>query len=329
VEGGRELTPHLKKAFTMKSQPRSVLTLYLKGVAMGAADAVPGVSGGTIAFISGIYEELIRSIRSFDLTALRQMWRLDFKQAWEHVNGPFLAVLFAGIGTAIFLLSRLMLFWLAYYPEMIWSFFFGLIVASAIVVAKKIPRWDLAAGLCGIGGVWIGYFITIAVPAETPTTPGFVFLSGMIAICAMILPGISGSFILVLLSKYEYIFTAIKDLKLFTLFTFGTGCAVGLISFSHLLNWTLKRYYGPTVALLTGLMIGSLNKVWPWKIVMETLTKPDGEVIPLVERNILPTLYLEATGREAYLLYAVLLAIAGFCLVYFLEKLTDRDLVGP
>ena len=231
----------------MKNPPRSILTLYLKGVAMGAADAVPGVSGGTIAFISGIYEELIRSIRSFDLEALRRVLRRDFKNAWDHVNGPFLAILFAGIGTAIFLLSRLMLFWLAYYPEMIWSFFFGLIVASAIVVARKIPKWDMAAGLCGIGGAWIGYVITIAVPAETPSTPGFVFLAGMIAICAMILPGISGSFILVLLSKYEYIFTAIKDLQLFTLFTFGTGCAVGLISFSHLLNWTLKRFYGPTI----------------------------------------------------------------------------------
>ncbi len=295
---------------------------------MGAADAVPGVSGGTIAFISGIYEELIRSIRSFDLQALRRVLRFDFKKAWDHVNGPFLAVLFAGIGTAIFLLSRLMLFWLAYYPEMIWSFFFGLIVASAIVVSRKIPKWDMAAGLCGIGGIWLGYFITIAVPAETPSTPGFVFLSGMIAICAMILPGISGSFILVLLSKYEYIFTAIKDLKLFILFTFGAGCAVGLVSFSHLLNWTLKRFYGPTVSFLTGLMIGSLNKVWPWKMVMDTVMKPDGVVIPLVERNIPPTLYLEATGRDAYLLQSLLLAIAGFCLVYFLEKLSSRDIVG-
>lgn len=309
----------------MKTEPRSVLMLYLKGVAMGAADAVPGVSGGTIAFISGIYEELIRSIRSFDVGALERVWHLDFKGAWCHVNGFFLATLFAGIGTSIFLLSRLMLFWLANYPEMIWSFFFGLIVASAIVVAGKIPKWDMAVGICGIAGVWIGYFITIAAPAETPTTPVFVFLTGMVAICAMILPGISGSFILVLLSKYEYIFTAIKDLRLFTLTIFGAGCAVGLISFSHVLNWTIKRFYGPTVSLLTGLMIGSLSKVWPWKMVMKTFTKPDGEIIPLVERNILPSVYLEATGRDAYFLYAVLLAIAGFCLVYFLEKLTDKN----
>ncbi len=299
--------------------------LYLKGVAMGAADAVPGVSGGTIAFISGIYEELVGAIRSFNTEALRRLIMRDFIGFWRHINGIFLTVLFTGIATSILVFSRVILYWLAEHPEMVWSFFFGLIVASAVVISRKIPRWNSIVIFWCMVGIGVGYFITIAVPAQTPDTLFFVFFSGMIAICAMILPGISGSFILVLLSKYEFVFTAIKDFRLTIMFVFGCGCAIGLLSFSHLLNWTLKRFHNPTIAALTGLMIGSLNKVWPWKQVVKSFTKPDGEVIPLVERNVLPETYRVVTGLEPYFFGALLLAVLGFCMVYFLEKLSGAE----
>ena len=299
--------------------------LYLKGIAMGAADAVPGVSGGTIAFISGIYEELIDSIRSFDIKGLSLLKSLDFKGFWEHINGWFLIILFTGIATSILLFSRLILYCLVHYPEMLWAFFFGLIIASALVVGKKIPKWHPGVICSGIAGIIVGYYITIAVPAQTPETLSFVFLSGMIAICAMILPGISGSFILVLLSKYEYVFTALKDFNIAVIITFGSGCAIGLLSFSHLLNWTLKRFHDLTIAMLTGLMIGSLNKVWPWKEVLKTYTNHKGQIKPLIEHNILPTSYFDITGKESYMFYAVGLAVLGFLIVWFLEKLTIKD----
>ncbi len=289
---------------------------------MGAADAVPGVSGGTIAFISGIYETLILSIRSFDITALRLLFKGDLKGAFNHVNGSFLIVLLSGIGTSVLVFSRVILYLLQNHPELIWSFFFGLIIASAWVIAKKIKLWNFRTILWLFAGMAAGYFISVAVPAKTPETPLFVFLSGMIAICAMILPGISGSFILVLLSKYEFIFTAIRDFQIYTIAIFGSGCAVGILAFSHLLNWTLKKFYAPTIACLTGLMLGSLNKVWPWKQVIETYTTHSGKIKPLIEKNIFPTDYLEITGKDPYLFQAVILAAAGFCLVYFLEKLS-------
>lgn len=303
--------------------------LYMKGIAMGMADAVPGVSGGTIAFISGIYEELIDSIRSFNPDAVRLLMRRRFGDFWRHVNGTFLVVLLSGIGSAILLFSRLILYGLANHPEKIWSFFFGLIVASAIVIARKIDRWGAVVVVSGLAGAAVGYAITLAVPAETPETLGFVFLSGMIAICAMILPGISGSFILVLLSKYEYVFTAVKDLNLGILMVFGFGCAAGILSFSHLLNWTLKRCYTPTIAFLTGLMLGALNKVWPWKQVVASFVTPSGKVKPLVEKNLLPGTFETLTGRDAHLTAAVACAVAGFCLVYFLDRLAAGRTAAP
>jgi putative membrane protein len=307
----------------------SFILLYLKGIAMGAADAVPGVSGGTIAFISGIYEELILSIRSFDRRAAALLSRWDFAAFWRHVHGTFLAVLLAGIATSILIFSRVILFWLGRYPVLVWAFFFGLIVASILAVGRRIgARSPAVLGLGGLG-VLLGYYITVAVPAQTPETLGFVFLSGMIAICAMILPGISGSFILVLLSKYEYIFTAIRDFNLSVIAVFGCGCGIGILSFSHLLNWTLRRWHAPTIAMLTGLMIGSLNKVWPWKIVVETYVTSHGKVKPLLWQNTLPAGYLESTGLPPYTAAALLAAFVGFMLVYLLERLSARMPAGP
>ncbi|MFP4031482.1 MAG: DUF368 domain-containing protein [Desulfococcaceae bacterium] len=302
---------------------RDAFALFLKGVAMGAADAVPGVSGGTVAFITGIYETLVDSIRSFNGDAVRLLTRGEFAALWRHVNGGFLATLLAGVGTSILLLSRLLLYLLDHQPELIWSFFFGLILASVLVVSRKVGRWSAPVILWGLVGAGIGFAITAAAPAATPENLPFVFLSGAIAICAMILPGISGSFILVLLSKYRYVFGAIRDLNFPVILVFGLGCAAGLLSFSHLLHYTLRRHYVPTIAALTGLMVGSLNKVWPWKQVVETFARSDGEVISLVEKNLSPFGYLEATGREPHLFFAVLLAALGFGMVILLSRLGE------
>lgn len=300
------------------------LILYLKGVAMGCADVVPGVSGGTVAFISGIYEELIATIRSLNPEAARLLFRFRLKEAWHHVNGTFLAVLLSGIGTSILIFSRVILHALSQYPEIVWAFFFGMIVASALMVGGKISSWQPRVIFWGLAGILAGYAVTVAVPAQTPETVPFIFFSGMVAICAMILPGISGSFILVLLSKYEFVFSAIRDFNLLILIVFASGCVVGIIGFSHVLHWTLTRYYNPTISLLTGLMLGALNKVWPWKQVLSTYTSSSGKVSPLLEHNVLPHRYFDLTGHDPHLAGAILLAITGFALVCFLEKLSVR-----
>lgn len=302
------------------------LLLFAKGMAMGAADVVPGVSGGTIAFITGIYDKLLNSIRSLNGQAIRLLFAFHFKGFWEHINGTFLFFLLAGVGTSILSLSKIILLLLDKQPILVWSFFFGLVLASTWVVGNSIKKWNIITILMGVVGTAIGYFITVATPTQTPEALWFVFLSGAIAICAMILPGISGSFILLLLGKYEYIYGAIHDKKIAIVATFAVGCAAGILSFSHLLKWLLDRYHNATIALLTGFMLGSLNKVWPWKETLEVFVKHKGEanekVIPLVERNVLPATYEALYQTDACLLYAVLLAIVGFALVYGIEKLS-------
>jgi putative membrane protein len=294
--------------------------LFAKGMGMGAADVVPGVSGGTIAFITGIYEELIGSIRSVDGTALKMLGKFDIKGFWRHINGNFLVTLFAGIFASLLILSRIILYFLNTYPEMVWAFFFGLIMASVWLVGKSINKWSASVIAASIIGAVLAFWITMATPAQTPESLWFIFLSGSIAICAMILPGISGSFILVLLAKYEYIFGALKEMKISVIAAFGLGCIAGILAFSHFLNYMLKHYHNITIAFLTGFMLGSLNKVWPWKETLETYTDRHGVVKPLQQQNILPTNYLEVTGLEPYLVESVLLALAGFALVYLLDR---------
>ena len=295
------------------------LLLAAKGCAMGMADVVPGVSGGTIAFISGIYEELIESIKSVNGTALRLLGTLRLKEFWRHVNGRFLLPVLIGIGIAIFSLARLMTYLLTHHPIAIWSFFFGLIVASALLVARQIGHWNVrtvAACLVGAAAAW---WITIATPTETPDTWWFIMLSGAIAICAMILPGISGAFILLLLGKYQFIMQAVGDLNIPVIVIFVVGAVAGIISFSHLLSWLLKHWHDVTVAVLMGFMVGSLNKVWPWKEVVETYTDSHGKIMPLVESNVAPGRFEALTQQDALLAEAIVLCIVGFLAIYCIE----------
>ncbi|QIA09186.1 DUF368 domain-containing protein [Draconibacterium halophilum] len=308
----------------MNRSAKDYLTLVLKGMGMGAADVVPGVSGGTIAFITGIYEELINSIKSINLTAIKLLFSFKLAEFWNAINGTFLISVFIGVGISVFSLAKGLEYLLHHYPILVWSFFFGLIVASAIYVARSIKRWKADTIIGGIAGIIIAYLITVITPAEANTSYWFIFLSGAIAICAMILPGISGSFILVLLGMYKFILSAVGDVNIAVILTFLVGAAVGIIAFSNVLSWLLKKYHNTTIAVLAGFMVGSLNKVWPWKEVTQTIIDRHGELKPIAERNILPGTYEQITGHEAWLPGAILLAIAGFALIFVVEGIGKK-----
>ncbi|MGQ8337895.1 DUF368 domain-containing protein [Sunxiuqinia sp. A32] len=303
---------------------KDYLLIGLKGMGMGAADVVPGVSGGTIAFITGIYQELIDSIKSINLSSLKLLFSGKLKAFWQAVNGNFLLALVFGIGISVLSLAKGLKYLLDHQPILIWSFFFGLIIASAIYVARDIKKWKIGTFISLLVGASIAYAITIITPAEAHTGYGFVFLSGSIAICAMILPGISGSFILVLLGMYKFILGAISAFNLPVIGVFLAGAAIGIVIFSNILSWLLKRYYDLTIALLSGFMIGSLNKVWPWKEVLETFTDRHGEIKPLVEQNVLPWKYEAITGLPSEIVFAILLAIFGFGLIFILEGVSKK-----
>jgi putative membrane protein len=302
---------------------KDYILLGVKGACMGAADVVPGVSGGTIAFISGIYEELINSIRSINATAVRLLLKGRLKEFWRAINGNFLVSILAGILFSIVALVKAITYLLEHEPILIWSFFFGLVLASSVTVCRTIERKTLSRWVAFLLGAVGAYFITVATPAETPTGLWFIFLCGAIAICAMILPGISGSFILLLMGKYTYIMGAVKGLisgtevvsNLLTLCCFAVGALIGIVSFSNLLSWLLSRWKDVTIALLGGFMFGSLNKIWPWKEVVETYVNSHGEVKPLVEVNIAP---------NGQVLPAILLAVTGFAVVIGIEVVANR-----
>lgn len=303
----------------MERKLKDYVVLMLKGMGMGAADVVPGVSGGTIAFIVGIYDELINSIKSINLESLKLFFTGKWGAFWKKINGNFLFFLLAGIGISVFSLAKLITWLLVDHPILVWSFFFGLVLASTWFVSKDIKEWkSWKTWLAFVIGVVVAFYITVATPAETPSNLLFIFLCGAIAICAMILPGISGSFILVLLGKYFFIMDAVKTLDVVVMVVFAAGACIGITSFSRVLSYALAHFRNITLAVLTGFMLGSLNKVWPWKEVVETFVDSHGEVKPLVEHNILP---------NAYVPEAVVLMVVGFFLVYFLEKLSAKTSV--
>ncbi len=293
--------------------------IAIKGMGMGAADVVPGVSGGTIAFIVGIYEELIDSIKSINLSSLKLFFSFRWKDFWKAVNGNFLLSLVLGICISVFSLAKLITHLLLEYPILVWAFFFGLVLASTWIVVQDVKQWNWKTILSFIAGTVLAFYITMATPAKTPDGYWFIFICGAVAICAMILPGISGSFILVLLGKYFFIMEAVKSFNIPILLVFICGIIIGITSFSHILSYALHRFHDITIAVLSGFMLGSLNKVWPWKSVVETYTDSHGNIKPLIEANILP---------DQLLWQAIGLAIAGFAIVYFIDKLSKRKNVS-
>ena len=304
---------------------KDYLLILLKGSAMGIADLVPGVSGGTIAFISGIYEELLDTIKSINANALSLLLKFRIMEFWKHINGWFLISLLSGIGLSVVLFSGLIHHLLRNEPISIWSLFFGLILISSLSIAKKIQNRSVPNILIGILGIITGYLIVTITPSGAiPNNSLFIFLSGSIAICAMILPGISGSFILLILGKYHIILTALKNLDFFTILTFLVGCVVGILSFARVVSWTFKRFHDQTVALLSGFMIGSLYKVWPWKIVDQYRMNSKGEQVPFLESSVWPNVYQIQTGNDPELVNAILFFALGIMLVVVLEKINLR-----
>lgn len=291
------------------------LGVYLRGVLMGAADLVPGVSGGTMAFITGIYDRLLGSIRAFDLRCLRLLWQGRVREAWQHVDGGFLLALVLGILSSILSLARLVSWLLAEYPVPLWAFFFGLILASALVLLRQVPHWTAPRVACLLVGLVLAAGIALSpVVAMAPGLPG-VFLAGSIAICAMILPGISGSFILILLGMYGPVLSAVKNLQLEVMAVFALGAGLGLMCFSRLLHWLLRRYHAATMALLTGFLFGSLLVVWPWKHALDWVLGSDGELRPAQQVPVWPWNF----AADPQLPVCMALMLVGFTLVWLVD----------
>lgn len=295
------------------------IIVTLKGIAMGAADVVPGVSGGTIAFISGIYEELITSLNNINFSFFKNWKREGFLQAWKALNGNFLLALAIGIAISVLSLAQLISWLLENEPILVWSFFFGLVFASVFFVARDISEWKISTVLIFLLGAVLAYFITSITPATSNESLPFLFLSGALAVCAMILPGISGAFILVLLGSYKTVLDAVHQRDYLIIAVVGTGAVFGLLSFARLLKWMFHRYKNLTLALLTGFILGSLNKIWPWKVILETKDIGDRTIV-LKEANISPYAY----DGDNQLQTAILLAILGFSIIFMLEKIASK-----
>jgi putative membrane protein len=300
---------------------RDYFVIGLKGMAMGAADVVPGVSGGTIAFISGIYEELLIAISNVNLSLLKTLKTSGVKAAWKQLNGSFLAALFLGIFVSIVSLAKVIKHLLESQPILLWSFFFGLVLASIIYIAKQITDWNFKAFLVLIIGAVIAYFITTLNPLISGNSSSlFVFIAGAIAICAMILPGISGSFILVLLGAYKSVLEAVNDRDFKTILVFMAGAVVGLLTFSKVLKWLFKNHKNLTLAVLTGFIIGSLNKIWPWKETLTWRINSRGLEVPFNQQSISPFSFDE----DPQLIMAIAFAVLGFVLILGMEKLAIK-----
>lgn len=334
----------------MQRRFKDYFLITLKGVAMGAADAVPGVSGGTIALISGIYEELISTISNVNISLIKTFRQDGFKTFWKALNGNFILALLIGILTSFASFMRLAKYLIEEHPVLIWSFFFGLIIASIFFVGKQIKKWSLATIISLIIGAFAAYYVTTLPSMASNSNPLFLFLAGAIAICAMILPGISGSFILVILGAYKTLSDAIHDWDFKRIAIFAVGAVVGLLSFSRVLKWLFKHYHNTTLALLTGFIVGSLNKIWPWKKSIMVLNDTTGQAVPfsnisnlgslsvyqqqindfesykiVTEESVSPFVYSSINnGESSQLIAAIALIVAGFLTIFILEKIGNK-----
>lgn len=290
-------------------------------MAMGAADVVPGVSGGTIAFISGIYEELLSSISSFNFGLIKTLRKEGIASVWKQVNGSFLAALFIGIAISIVSLAKVITWLLENEPIPLWGFFFGLVLASVLYIGKQIKKWNPAAFVFCVLGLAFGYMITVMPSASTEgSSLLFLFFAGAIASCAMILPGISGSYILLLMGSYSTVMAAVTEKNITVIAIVGAGVIVGLLSFSRVLKWLFAKFNNQMLAALMGIMLGSINKIWPWKVTMTTYVDRHGEIKPLLEKSVLPSSY----EGDSQLMMAIMMALVGFGLILLLEKLAVK-----
>ena len=301
------------------------ILVFLKGMAMGAADVVPGVSGGTIAFITGIYERLINAIKSINLANLKLLFTGKIKEFWKNIDANFLICLVAGIATSLLSIAKVMTYLLVHQPILLWAFFFGLIVASTWFVAKPV-KWNWKTILSFVVFLVLAFFLTSPEnqPLNTSDSYWYIFLCGAIAICAMILPGISGSFILVLLGEYFFILKSLTEFNIPVLLIFIVGALIGIVTFANVVSYLFSHFKMVTLAALTGFMVGSLNKIWPWKFTLSTYTNHAGDLVPLTEKNVLPSVFEELTGRDPQIACAIICLVAGLALVFVLEFIALR-----
>jgi putative membrane protein len=301
------------------------ILIFFKGVAMGAADVIPGVSGGTIAFITGIYERLIDAIKNINIKSIKLLSKGKFGEFCKSIDLAFLVALLCGIAVSFVSLAKLMTFLITGYPLFVWSFFFGLIVASTIFIARGV-NWNIKAIATFAIFTVIAFFITS--PENTPLNSSseywYIFLCGAIAICAMILPGISGSFILVLLGQYLFMMESLAAFDFIVIGVFLCGAGIGIIAFSRVLSWLFKRFKTITLASLTGFMFGSLNKIWPWKSTLSTFTDQHGIEQPLSQKNILPSAYSELTNGDSHFISVIMFALIGFVLIFAIEFVSKK-----
>ena len=299
--------------------------IFLRGLLMGAADIVPGVSGGTVAFITGIYDQLLDSLRAVDLAFLAKLSRLDITGAWQHINGRFLLALLLGIATSIFSLAQLVSWVLEHHPVPLWAFFFGLILASAAVLLREVDKWSAPKVLCLLSAGAVAVCIALSPVMSLEMGLAGVFLAGFLAVCAMILPGISGSFILVLLGMYSTTLMALKSLDLVFILVFVVGAGCGLLCFSRVLHWLLQRFHQGTMAVLTGFLFGSLLVVWPWKRVLEWVEGSHGQLKPAQQFPLSPLDYQIYTGQDPQLWFCLSLMIVGFAVVWLIHTYWRHD----
>lgn len=303
---------------------RQFILNAFKGAAMGAANVIPGVSGGTIALITGIFERLVDAIKSFNLDAIKLFFRGKWKDFAKHVDFNFLVSVFLGIGISIFSLARLLDYLFTNYPIHIWSYFFGLIVASVYFVGKTITKWNFSTVSFFLLGTIIAIAITVLTPARENDAVWYVFICGIVAACSMILPGLSGSFVLILMGNYQLVMIdSINNLDFQILIPLIFGAGFGLLAFSYLLSYIFKKFRNQTIGILTGFILGSLSILWPWKITVSTFIDRHGEAVPLVQKNVLPWKYASESGEPSHLVFALILVVVGFLTIWFLERFAE------
>ena len=297
------------------------IKVFIVGLIMGAAEVVPGVSGGTIAFVSGFYERLVDAIHRLTPMRLFDLRTMGIRELWKSLDMNFLLLLFGAMAISILLLARGVAYLLVNHPVGMWSFFFGLVLTSVFVVGRKLSPLNLEVMMAIAAGTAVGLVVSQIVPLEAEVSPLVLFAGGCIAVCAWILPGLSGSFVLLILGLYQSVIVAVKDLDFITLSYLGAGCIVGLMSFSQILSLLLRRFRNSTIAVLVGFMLGSLVKIWPWKHTTSYQLKPDGGQIPVVQEPVLPGSYQYLTGEDPAIFAAIAAFIVGCALILVLDRL--------
>jgi len=311
----------MQNIFKFKVRSKNCFILFLKGFCIGVANAIPGVSGGTVAFLLGIYEDLINSIKSFNIIFLKNIFKFRFKEAFSSVAWKFLGTIILGAATSIICFAQLIKWLLLHKPILVNSFFFGLILATIPIIARIIQKWNIKYFFLIIVSSILSWMIIKGVPLDTPESLLFIFICGVLAISSMILPGLSGAFILVLLGKYSYILNCISNKDFVILGTFMLGIIIGILFFVRILSWLFRQYHDSTISVLTGLIIGSLNKIWPWKKTFQFIETKSGELIPLKQMNVLPG------DLNVEVWFALFLMIIGFILACFLNKSPNKKIL--